>query len=432
MGAQGASCGRRPIIPTATTLPSAHRHSTRGCETTVNIRRSADLIAKAQPETTSVVVRVLTVVCLFLAVGACEDSGAGPLLDPEDAGVFDEGIRNALDSGVVAADSGGRAQIDATVVRDAAPARDATVPLDMGFVDSGVPMSTPDPAGPGPYLQAQYTTAIQIPGTTRTMPIDCRYPAPNLGPLPLVLIGHGFQIPADQYASYAVRLATFGYVACIADFEAGLIANHLQNTTDFIAGIDGVLAFNAELGHPLEGRIDPNRIGAMGHSLGGKIAVLAATVDARIRAVFGIDPVDGGFLCDPIRCPDASALLPLNIPVGVIGETLDASGGVPECAPAADNFQTFYEAASSPALEVDVLGASHMSFVDDPAACGLPCALCVPATASQQDVLDLARAMTAAFFERFLKGDLAYATYLDGAMAQSRYVSTGRAVIRSK
>jgi hypothetical protein len=116
----------------------------------------------------------------------------------------------------------------------------------------------------------------------------------------------------------------------------------------------------------------------------------------------------------------------------VLGETLDAQGGAMPCAPAADNFQTFYAAASSPALEVDVLGANHMSFIDDPASCGLPCSFCNPATAPQAQVLDLARAYTVAFFERHLRGLAGYDAYLDGAVARRRYVQTMQARIQSK
>ena len=48
--------------------------------------------------------------------------------------------------------------------------------------------------------------------------------------------------------------------------------------------------------------------------------------------------------------PLCSDMLPTDIPLGFVGETLDGMGGFMPCAPAADNFLTFYAKASGPAL----------------------------------------------------------------------------------
>ena len=73
-----------------------------------------------------------------------------------------------------------------------------------------------------------------------------------------------------------------------------------------------------------------------------------------------------------------------------------------------------------------------MSFVEDVAACGFVCSACKAPTAKQADVLALARAYAVAFFERHLKNDAAYATYLDGAKAKTLWVDTNRARLGSK
>jgi len=124
-----------------------------------------------------------------------------------------------------------------------------------------------------------------------------------------------------------------------------------------------------------------------GHSLGGKAALLAATMDPRVRATITLDPVDtSGFGCDPAECPDVSAMMPLDIPTAFLGETTDAAGGFQPCAPAADNSQTFYAGTTAPSLEVTVVGANHMSFLDDAASCGFTCSLCNEATAANAAV----------------------------------------------
>ena len=172
-----------------------------------------------------------------------------------------------------------------------------------------------------------------------------------------------------------------------------------------------------------------------GHSLGGKIALLAATMDSHVKAAFVLDPVDGGGPsgCTAPACVTVANLMTgLQIPTGFLGETTDASGGFQPCAPGASNFTTFYAKTNTPSLEVTALGANHMSFVDDLAACGANCTFCNAATATNADVTQMARAFMTAFFERHLRGKTAFDAYLTGAQAQSRYVMTNRATLVSK
>jgi hypothetical protein len=102
------------------------------------------------------------------------------------------------------------------------------------------------------------------------------------------------------------------------------------------------------------------------------------------------------------------------------------------CAPADDNFTTFYAAAASPALQVTVDGANHMSFIDDVASCGITCAFCQQPTLANATVNDLARAYVVAFYGRHLRNNPGYDTYLTGAEAQARYVDEGLIAIESK
>ena len=46
---------------------------------------------------------------------------------------------------------------------------------------------------------------------------------------------------------------------------------------------------------------------------------------------------------------NSTEMLPLDVPLGFLGETLDGSGGFMPCAPEADNFLTFFAAATAPA-----------------------------------------------------------------------------------
>ncbi|MCY1012456.1 alpha/beta fold hydrolase [Nannocystis pusilla] len=165
--------------------------------------------------------------------------------------------------------------------------------------------------------------------------VTAYYPTggPEAGPYPVVTLAHGFNLPPTQYTSYATRLASHGYVVLNVD-HAGYIfgtVDHVANAKQVLAALD----WAAE--HPVLGDIsDVSNVGATGHSLGGKISVLAAMYDARVKASLTLDPVDGANMCPNMQaCPDASAMLPIAIPLGFLGETLDTAGFM-ACAPAAE------------------------------------------------------------------------------------------------
>lgn len=304
-------------------------------------------------------------------------------------------------------------------------------PLDA---DNGAPIEV-DPREDGPYGFAEIDDA-----TTSTsgnqVPIHAAYPTdgPSPGPYPVVIVAHGFQLPPSQYYGYVRRLASFGYVALTADYPAGFTGvSHAKNALDLSSALDWALLATSKVGHPLEGKVSATQAGVTGHSLGGKLSVLAAASDTRFRAVLALDPVDSSLLCSPQDCPTAKEKLPLPIPTAFLGELLDSTGGIggQACAPAADNFETFFARASSPSFRVTVHGANHMSFLDDPN-CGLVCSACKPATVPHAPVVGLARAYMVAFFERYLRGDKAYDSWLSGDAAQAEWVQGGLAAIAIK
>ena len=307
-----------------------------------------------------------------------------------------------------------------------ASSQDAAVG-DGGPIDAG-PAS--DPAEPGPFSVAVSNASVTAASTGDTFSAIVATPS-GAGPFPVVVFGHGFQLPASQYTSYAKHLASHGYLAVIPDFPTGFSSNFIRDAKDLVATIDAVTRGNGARG-------DASRGGVTGHSRGGKAAVLAAGLDARIKAVLALDPVDGagGFsTCNTTtECPPAATTLAaLQIPIGYLGETLDANGGTfgQACAPASGNFQVFYGASKPPAFAVDIKGASHMSFLDNPN-CGFTCSACSTATADHDTVLALARNYEVAFFDRHLRGQAGRDSYLTGADAQRRYVASGQATIASK
>ena len=109
---------------------------------------------------------------------------------------------------------------------------------------------------------------------------------------PLVVIAHGYQSRGvdEQVGSYlgyrwlAHHLASWGAVVFSIDMEAvnlqtGASLQQSARADVVLAAIDALMADSM-----LRGHIDRNRIGLVGHSMGGKLTVLTTAVDGRVKA----------------------------------------------------------------------------------------------------------------------------------------------------
>jgi hypothetical protein len=384
---------------------------------------------------------------LAVASAACGSSGGsgGVVPDGGHATAHDGGHTTTHDGGANETGSSARPDgggTDGHVTTDAPTGSDARKGSDAGgheaaTADAGDAGGVRDPNQPGPYLYKEIDSTIaSVPTSGDTnLAVHCAYPTsgPSAGPYPVIVVAHGLDLAPSEYYGYLQRLASFGYVALTVAFPNSLLSpSDPNNAADLLAGLDWASS-NSTVG----AISDVTTSGMTGHSEGGKDALYAATLDPRVKASIVMDPVDSaaGMTCTAPACVTVATLLPsLHIPTGFLGETTDSTGGVAgmPCAPAAENYQTFYARTNSPSLEVTVTGAAHMDFLDDEATCGFVCGLCTAGTASNATVDGLAHAYVAAFYERYLRGDTAYDTYLTGAAAQARYVATHEATITSK
>jgi len=262
-------------------------------------------------------------------------------------------------------------------------------------------------------------------GATK-LPLSIRLPVPA-GAYPVVVFHHGFQLSPSDYLSYGAHLASWGYVVVMPKMPSGTFGfgapTHVELKDYLAAVIDWVEDDSAKgAGGVLQGKANPALLGLAGHSMGGKISLLLATEDKRPLAVFALDPVDaaGGPL--PVSPADYPSVTPelmgkILVPIGLVGETLNGTctGFMCQpCAPEADNFHQYFLHAAGPALEIEILGAGHMSFLDNPS-CGLVCSVCPAGTDDTAVTRKLSRRYMTAFFNVRLKKHAEYAPFLTGA-----------------
>jgi pimeloyl-ACP methyl ester carboxylesterase len=113
--------------------------------------------------------------------------------------------------------------------------------------------------------------------------------------LPTLIFSPGFGAVPSQYSTLLSRWAREGYlVIAVAHPEftnpdemelydaSNVIARHL------VRAVDHILREHYRAGSPFS-RVDPERIGLVGHSVGGSAAAQAAAWDSRVRAAMDLD-----------------------------------------------------------------------------------------------------------------------------------------------
>lgn len=296
-----------------------------------------------------------------------------------------------------------------------------------------------DPGDPGPYTWTAGQTSFTIGSGfgAKNIPLLVVVPEGD-GPFPVVVLIHGFQLEPEQYRSTATHLAGWGYLVVLPQMPGSLITpeTHTALKDDTIALLDWIEARATQADGPLRGVADMDHVALSGHSMGGKIAFLTATADDRVDVVFGIDPVDAGppFTFTPSEYPSVTPerMSDVKVPFLVMGETLDGTGGFggQSCAPQDDNFTQYYTHAASPAMSVEVVGAGHMSFLDDPD-CGFVCSVCQDPTTPAEAVRAVTRRTFVAFLQVALRGEDAWRPWLDGPPIDAD-VAAGKLVVQRK
>lgn len=192
-------------------------------------------------------------VALLLCLGACEDGAVGPR--ELDATLRDAGIADAA-----------RTTMDGAVFRDASG--DATSTRDASDSAASTGAASVDPA---PLYAEATSYETTIPG--HADPADVYYPAAASAPLPLALLLQGANVARGQYASYARRIARYGFIVVVPDHATllGLFPEQ-QQVLDALAFFR---AENVRTGAPLHGRVDVDTLVLLGHSFGG-VAALGA------------------------------------------------------------------------------------------------------------------------------------------------------------
>ncbi|WP_163552334.1 alpha/beta hydrolase family protein [Candidatus Frankia alpina] len=246
-------------------------------------------------------------------------------------------------------------------------------------------------------------------------------------PLPgrraLVLLSPGLGVGRRSLTGLAEDLASRGLVAATVDhayesvgtvFPGGrmltcVACDRLRTDADFRAASRGRATDLSFVLDSLTGPhpawrgaaiIDATRVAAVGHSLGGSAAASLLRRDRRVRAGVDLD----GTLGEPVGAGGFGERAFL-----LLGATADHPGsGAPATADDDPSWAQAWARLGPPRLWLDVDGADHFSFTDDPVLADqipLPATVQAPAqTLTGRQALAITRAYVGAFVERWLTG----------------------------
>lgn len=194
------------------------------------------------------------------------------------------------------------------------------------------------------------------------------------GSFPLIVFLPGAGVFAFHYTALAEDLASQGYVVAVADYF-GLKARERSYKQDDYAAMENDMArvaiagIEALKGDPAwKSRIRFDRVGAVGHSIGGAAAIGAARMDRSIRA--SVD-MDGAPFGESLKGAVAPALILRSKPIysdedlkkrGRTREQMDKAGEE-----ARKTWTDFAGKSGKTPVEVlSVNGTGHFSFTDAP------------------------------------------------------------------
>lgn len=227
---------------------------------------------------------------------------------------------------------------------------------------------------------------------------------PRLGGRPLVLLSPGFSQPRSALTALATELASRGYVVAQVshahedsgtELPSGRLLRCAACETEEYATIPRVRSrdLSQVLDHLLawgngwRAVLDPDRVGAAGHSIGGNASVTLAAEDRRVDAAVNMD----GTMFDPVRRD-------LETPVMLFGTAqLHQPGGEEN-----KTWLKTWRRLTGERTWLTVAGSNHGSFTDFPLLTEQLLGLSDPLPGER--ATEITRAYVSAFLDKHLRG----------------------------
>jgi dienelactone hydrolase len=251
------------------------------------------------------------------------------------------------------------------------------------IVCTGTLVVAPVTSGGAPRHVTSKMVEVTAPG--RSFPARLVYPTRG-GPYPAIAFAHGYGIDSSYYRGTLRALASAGYVVIAPDSETGQFPSHSRMADDLNRSLRwlGEQSATGTLDVP-RGKVNPRRLAVAGHSMGGGVALLAASRSHLVDTVATLAAADTA----PVRA--SVAVRRLHVP------SLFVVGSDDRIVPAAGT-AVIFRRAPSPSLLATITGGSHCGFMET-----IPLA-CDAGRISYAEQLRHTRDQLRRWFDRHLRG----------------------------
>lgn len=165
-----------------------------------------------------------------------------------------------------------------------------------------------------------------------------------------IVFAHGLGAQKEWYSWIGDYLAGQGYSA----FLFTVPSKRLPNPEQWSDGIKSAIDYLLNKEGSLHDRIYPEKIGVMGHSMGGLGALIAAREDSRIKCIVGLAPAILPEVIRAIPKEGYSISTPIQLQIG------SNDGLIPP-----ENVKTFFDSLHSEQKSyIEIEGGNHMRFGD--------------------------------------------------------------------
>lgn len=212
-------------------------------------------------------------------------------------------------------------------------------------------------------------TLIDTVRGNRKVPVEIYYPADSTGDnvpvsvsgsskFPVLCFGHGYLMSWDSYKYLQEALVPNGFIIAFAKTEGELFPSHLDLAKDISFILRTIVEYGDDNRSIFFNRIQ-NKNCAMGHSMGGGSAVLAAEYDSAITALAILSPAD-------TRPSAVRAAASIGIPSLIIS-------GENDCITRPEEHQipVFNALKSISKIMITIKGGSHCQMADKSFPCNL-------------------------------------------------------------
>jgi predicted dienelactone hydrolase len=251
----------------------------------------------------------------------------------------------------------------------------------------------------------------------RIIPVEVYYPADSSGnnvPIlscrsskyPVVCFGHGYLMSWDSYSYLREALVQNGYIIAFPKTAGELFPSHADMAKDIVYILKKISEYGNDTGSIFLKRV-LNRNCAMGHSMGGGAALLAASYDSTITALAVLSPAE-------TRPSSIIASARIRVPSLIIS-------GDHDCITKPDEHQIpiFNGLQSISKILLTIKGGSHCQMADKSFPCNLAELTCGPsASVTREEQQAIVIRYLVPWLNCYLKGDSASAKrfqYLTGS-----------------